>query len=93
MKKQLVRISIAQSSKILTAMYVLLGFIYTIIGIPMIVFGGAPVKIIGAVYLFMPVIMGVMGFIFFALFAALYNFLAKKLGGFEFEVRDIDPAA
>jgi hypothetical protein len=93
MKKQIARISILQSSKILTAMYVLMGFIYTFIGIPMIVFGNAGLRVMGVVYLFMPVIMGIMGFIFFVVFAVIYNALAKPLGGVEVEVRDIGHAA
>jgi hypothetical protein len=90
MKKQLIRISIIQSSKVMTALYVLMGFIYTIIGIPMIVFGGKQFKIMGIIYLLMPIIMGIFGFIFFVIFAAIYNFLAKKLGGFEVEVKNIE---
>jgi hypothetical protein len=35
MKKQITRISILQSSKIATVLYFLVGFIYTLIGIPM----------------------------------------------------------
>ncbi len=90
MKKQLIRISILQSSKIMTALYVLLGFIYTLIGIPMVIFGGAELRIIGIIYVLMPAILGVVGFVFFVIFAALYNLLAKWLGGIEFEVKDID---
>ena len=90
MKKQLIRISILQSSKITTALYVLMGFIYTLIGIPMVVFGGKQFQIIGIIYLVMPIIMGIIGFIFFAIFAGLYNLLAKWLGGFEVEVKDIE---
>jgi hypothetical protein len=88
MKKQVVRISILQSSKIMTAMYVLMGFLYTLIGIPMILLGNPAVKKIGVIYLFMPVII-VVGFIFFVIFAAIYNGLAKWLGGVEVEVKDI----
>jgi len=87
------RISILQSSKIMTAMYVLMGFIYTLIGVPMIVFGNSGIRIIGVVYLFMPVLMGIFGFIFFVIFAAVYNFLAKQFGGIEVEVIDVDHAA
>ena len=93
MKKQLVRISILQSSKISTAMYVLMGFIYTLIGIPMIIFGSPPFQKMGIVYLLMPIIMGVFGFIFFVIFAAIYNGLAKWLGGFEVEIKNVDDAA
>lgn len=93
MKKQLIRISILQSSKITTALYVLMGLLYTLIGIPMLIFGGKEMKIVAILYILMPVIMGVFGFLFFAIFAAAYNALAKSLGGFEVEVKDIDEAA
>ena len=88
MKKQLIRISILQSSKIVTALYVLMGFIYTLIAIPMIIFGGENLRVMGIIYLFMPLIMAVFGFLFFVMFAAVYNVLAMWLGGFEVEVRD-----
>ena len=90
MKKQLIRVCILQSSKIVTALYVLMGFIYTLIGIPMIIFGGDQLRVVGIVYLFMPVITAIMGFVFFVLFAAIYNVLARWLGGFEFEIKNID---
>jgi hypothetical protein len=93
MKKQLARISILQSSKIMTALYVLMGFIYTLIGVPMIIFGGDQLRVMGILYIAMPVIMGVFGFIFFVIFAAVYNGLAKFLGGFEVELKDIAPGA
>ena len=90
MKKQITRISILQSSKIIVALYVLFGFIYTLIGIPLIIFGGKEMMIMGVIYAAMPLIMGILGFIFFALFAAIYNLLAKWLGGVEVVVSDID---
>ena len=90
MKKQLTRISILQSSKILTALYFLLGFLYTLIAIPMIVFGEGQVRIIGFVYLFGPIMMAIFGFVFFVIFAALYNLLAKSLGGFEVEIKNVE---
>lgn len=93
MKKQLVRISVLQSSKIMTALYAVMGCLYTLIGIPMIIFGGKPFHIIGIIYLFGPIFAGVFGFIFFVIFAALYNALAKWLGGVEVEVKDTPPDA
>lgn len=86
----MIRISILQSSKIMTAMYVLMGFIYTLIAIPMIIFGSPQLRIIGLVYLFMPVLLGIFGFVFFVIFAAIYNLLASWLGGVEIEVKNID---
>ena len=90
MKKQLIRISILQSSKMMTALYFLIGFIYTLIGIPMIVFGGKPLHTIGMFYLFGPIFSAILGYIFFVIFAAVYNGLANWLGGIEFEVKNID---
>jgi hypothetical protein len=90
MKKQLIRISVLQSSKIMTALYVLMGFIYTLIGIPMAIFGGEQVRLMGVIYLLMPVIMGILGFVFFVIFAAIYNLLAEWLGGVEVEVKNIE---
>jgi hypothetical protein len=56
----------------------------------MIAFGNTQFKIMGVVYLFMPILLGVFGFIFFVIFAAIYNLLASKLGGVEIEVLNID---
>lgn len=90
MKKQITRISILQSSKIVVALYVLMGFIYTLIGIPLIIFGGKEMLIMGIIYAAMPIVMAIVGFIFFVIFSALYNLLAKWLGGIEIEVSNID---
>ncbi len=92
MKKQLIRKSILQSCKIMTALNVLMGFIYSLIGIPMIIFGSNQLRIIGIFYLLGPIFAGIFGFIFFVIFAALYNLLAKWLGGFEIEIKNIDQA-
>ena len=89
MKKQIVRISVIQSSKIVTLLYMLFGCLYSLIGIPMIIFGSSQIQIMGIVYLFGPVFMGILGFIFFVIGAAIYNLLAGLVGGFEFEVRDV----
>ena len=92
MKKQIIRISILQSSKIFTALYILMGFLYTLIGVPMVIFGSGQVRIIGIIYLFGPIFAGVFGFIFFVIFAAIYNALAQWLGGVEIEVKDVEAA-
>ena len=94
MKKQVVRISILQSSKIITAIQFLVGFIYTFLGVFLIVFAHNPGhKLAGVIYLFMPIILPILGFIFFIIIAAIYNCLAKQFGGIEVEVRDVDHAA
>ena len=52
MKKQITRISILQSSKVATALYAILGCIYALFGIPMLIFGGEKLKIMGIIYIF-----------------------------------------
>jgi hypothetical protein len=89
MKKQITRISILQSSKIATALYCLFGFIYTLVGIPMLLFGSKQLQIMGIIYLFMPIAMAILGSVFFVIFAAIYNLLATLLGGFEVEITDV----
>ena len=89
MKKQITRISILQSSKIATILYFLMGFIYVLIGIPMIIFGNDQLRIMGIIYCAMPFLLAVFGFIFFVIFAAVYNLIAKWVGGVEFEVIDV----
>ena len=97
MKKQVIRVSILQSSKIVTILYFLLGFIYLLIGVPMIIFGNNQLRIMGIIYCAMPILMAFIGFICFVICAAVYNLLAQWLGGMEFEMIDIpegpNPAA
>ena len=54
-----------------------MGFIYTAIGTSILVFGSEKLKILAIIYILMPIIMGIFGFIFFVIFAAIYNLLAK----------------
>ena len=89
MKKQITRISVLQSSKIVVALYALMGFLYTLVGILMLAFGGEGMRVMAIAYIAMPLIMAVLGWVFFAIFAALYNLLAKWLGGIEVEVNDV----
>lgn len=89
MKKQIIRVSILQSSKIVTILYFLLGFIYLLIGVPMIIFGSDQLRILGLIYCAMPILMAIIGFICFVICAALYNLLAQWVGGMEFEMIDI----
>ena len=89
MKKQITRISILQSAKVTVTLYVLMGFIYTLIGIAMLILGGDKLRIFAYIYIGMPILMAIFGFIFFVIFAAIYNLVAGWVGGFEVEVTTI----
>lgn len=45
-------------------MYALVGLLYTLIGIPMMIFGSSTLKVMGVIYLFGPLWMGIIGSIF-----------------------------
>jgi hypothetical protein len=55
----------------------------------MVLFGPQQLRALAIIYCFGPVLMAAIGFIFFALSAAIYNLLAGWLGGFEFEVKEV----
>ena len=90
--KKITRISILQSSKVVTVLSALSGFICTLIGIPLFVLGGEELKLLAIICILGPMWYAILGFVFFAIFVAIYNLLAKKLGGFEFEVTDVNSA-
>ncbi len=89
MKKRVARISILQSAKTAAVFYALLGLLYTIFGIPMVMFGGEQYKVMGIVYICMPILLAIFGFIFFVIASAIYNLVARWIGGFEFEITDV----
>lgn len=92
MKIQLSRISILQSAKIVTALNAVFGLVYTLLGIPLIVFGTGPLRTYGIIYLFGPVFTAIFGFIGFCIAAAIYNALATRIGGIEFDIKLQAPA-
>jgi hypothetical protein len=90
MKKQISRISVVQTSKVIAIFYVAFSLLYALIGIPLILLGEGQVKVVGFTYLFMPIFIGVFGFVFVALACWVYNVIAGKFGGVEFEVKDLE---
>ncbi len=90
MKRRVTRISILQSSKIVTLLYVILGFVYVPFGIGMLIFASGELRFMGFIYLAMPIVMACFGFVAFVVGAWLYNILAKYVGGFEVFVEHVD---
>ncbi len=88
MKKQITHISVVQTSKVLALLYTLISLIYTFVGIPMAIFGSGKVRLVGIVYIFMPVVMLVIGFVMLLLCCWLYNVVANWVGGIEVTVED-----
>ena len=90
MKRRVARISILQSSKIVTLLYVIMGFIYVPVGVGMLIFASGEFRIMGFFYIAMPIVLAGFGFVAFVVGAWLYNVLAKHVGGFEVFVEHLD---
>ena len=88
MKKQITRISVLQTSKVVALFYALISLIYTIIGIFMIALASGPMKFIGMIYVVMPIFMLTVGFLMMLLCCWLYNIVAKWVGGVEVTVEE-----
>ena len=71
----------------MTVLSALSGFICTLIGTPLFVLGGE--ELLAIICILGPMWYEILGFVFFV---AIYNLLAKKLGGFEFAVTDVNSA-
>ncbi|AQQ09245.1 hypothetical protein L21SP3_01047 [Sedimentisphaera cyanobacteriorum] len=91
MKKQISRVSVFQSSRVVSLLYFFFGLPPAVAGLFLVLFTENPEnRIPGIVFLLMPVILSVMGFVFLSIMIAIYNFLASKVGGIEFETSEAE---
>ena len=86
MPQQIRRFGVLQTAKVIGALYALLGLVF--VPVILVISMVAPNKEgIGTGFaLTLPVIYGVLGFIFAALSCAIYNFVAGLVGGVEVEL-------
>jgi hypothetical protein len=88
MATQILKISVHQTSKVLAVMYFLLMLLLVPIGIGIVMLAPSPQKAMGIFFIFAPVIYAIVGYLAFALFAAVYNLVAPRVGGIEFQLTD-----
>jgi hypothetical protein len=91
MKKQIVHVSVLQSAKVMAVLYL-------VMSLPFAALMAIPAMATGQGYSFgflilMPVLYTVIGFVFTAVGAWVYNLVAGKVGGFEFTTAEVDPEA
>ena len=91
MKKQIKRVSIMQTSKVVAISYPVFGLIHTAIGIWLIP-PSEETNFIRILLICMPIFIGLFGFVFTAIGCLLYNFVASKVSGVEFILEDVEPA-
>lgn len=86
MRRQIVRLSVGQTSKVLAAMYGLMGVVLVPFFLLAALSGPAGGGMSLGFALVMPVIYAALGYVFVAIGCAVYNFVARHLGGIEFEL-------
>lgn len=88
MKKQVSHISVHQSSKVMAALLIVIMTIFAIIPAGLYALANGETST-GLFFLIVgPIVYGILFYIFHAITYWLYNFVARHLGGVEFELKD-----
>ena len=88
MRRQITRISVGQTSKVIASLYFVVAVVIAVIYFVAVSATGtktfSPVLI-----LLFPIIYGIMIWLVFALMLSVYNMVAARIGGVEFESVDV----
>jgi len=90
MKTQIKRFTYLQNSKVLAGLYFFMGLFYVPFGLIIFMIAEGQEKYGAIVFMVMPVIMPIFSFIFVPITCAIYNLIAKYLGGIEFIQEQIE---
>ncbi len=86
MAQQIRRFGIGQTAKVVAALYTLLGLVFVPVFLVAAMFSPKETAFGTGLAVALPVLYGVMGFIFTAIACAIYNFVAGFVGGIEVEL-------
>ena len=90
MRTQITRISYYQNAKVLAILYVPIGLIYALIGAIFLLMDLEYLKYTGYLFLTMPLWLSIAVVGAHYAVASVYNFLASKVGGFEFDFTEVN---
>lgn len=93
MATQIRRFSVHQTAKVFAIMYFVMFLLCLPIALVVFAMAPPPQRNFGYFLLFAPVVYAVIGYLGVALCAALYNVIAPRVGGIEFELGDRSGAA
>jgi hypothetical protein len=93
MRTQIVHVSVHQTSKVVALMYFLFMLLFIPVGIFILAFAPSDPqqpqqRFMGFFFLFAPILYAVLGYLGFALASLLYNALAKRVGGIEYDTAE-----
>jgi hypothetical protein len=86
MTQQIRKFNIGQTAKVAAVLYALMGLVFVPVLLVMSMFGAQETGVGAGLTIAMPILYGVIGFIGTAIACALYNFVAKLVGGIEVEL-------
>ena len=86
MAQQIRRFGVGQTAKVVAVLYAIMGLIFVPIILIASMLSPNKTEFGTAFALALPIIYGVMGFVFTAIGCALYNFVAGLVGGIEVEL-------
>ena len=89
MKTQITKVSIYQNAKFLAVMILPFSLIYTVIGIFLLFSAPEYMMTTAIIFIFAPIWFSLMYVVTVTIIAVIYNFLASKIGGIEFELTEI----
>jgi len=88
MKKQIVQVSILQSAKVMAALYFVISIPFALLMMIPAMLSPTPSLGIGMLVM-MPIFYTLFGFLFSLLGAWIYNLVAARIGGFEFQTVEV----
>ena len=89
MKTQITKVSIFQNAKFLSVLYIPISLIYVLLGLGFIATGLDYLMFTGIIFILSPIWLTAMMYVMVAIFSVIYNFVASKIGGIEFELTEI----
>ena len=90
MRTQITRISYYQNARILAILYLPIALIYALIGVAFLLTDLEYLKYTGYVFLSMPLWLSLAVVGAHYAVATIYNYLASKVGGFEFDFTEVE---
>ena len=89
MRTQITRISLYQNAKMLAVIYMPIGLVYTIIGLALLIMDIDYLRLTAYILILAPLWLSLSVFAAHYFIASIYNLLASKIGGFEFEFTEV----
>lgn len=90
MKKQIISFAPFQTAKVMALLYLLISLPFVVLISIAMSFAPGPRPPIGMMFIFLPILYAVFGFIFTVIGTWIYNFVAKQVGGIEYTTIDTE---